>query len=41
MRAARFEIEFEVHYVFISQKLKKLIEEKSLPLGPSCDADFL
>ena len=40
MRAARSEIKFEVHHAFISQKLKKLKEEESLPFGPSCAADF-
>ena len=36
MRAACSEIQFKVHHVFISQKLKKLKEEESLPFSPSC-----
>ena len=32
---------FEVHQVFISQKLKKLKEEESLPFGPTSSADSL
>ena len=39
--AAWSEIWFEVHHVFISQKLKKLKEEESLPIGPSCAAACL
>ena len=35
MCAALAEIQLEVHHVFISQKLKKLKEEESLPFGPS------
>ena len=35
------EIQFEVHHVFMSQKLKKLKEEESQPFGPSCAADSL
>ena len=35
------EIKFEVHHVFISQKLKKLKKEKRLPFGPSCTSNFL
>ena len=41
MHTARFEIKFEVHHAFISQKLKKLKEEESLLFGPSCAANFL
>ena len=33
------EIKFEVHYTLMSQKLKKLKEEDSLPLGP-CAANI-
>ena len=33
--AAWSEIQFEVHHVFVSQKLKKLNEEESLPFGPA------
>ena len=40
MFAAWSEIKLEVSHVFISQKLKKLKEEESLPFGPSCAADF-
>ena len=32
------EIQFEVHHVFISQKLKKLKEGGNLPFCPSCGA---
>ena len=35
------EIKLEVSHVFISQKLKKLKKEESLPFGPSCAANFL
>ena len=43
MPATRSEIKFEVHqhHAFISQKLKKLQEDESLPFGPSCAVDFL
>ena len=41
MCAAWAEIQFEVHKVFISNKLKKLKEEESLPFGPTCAADCL
>ena len=41
MGAAWSEISFEVYHVFISQKLKKLKEEESLPFSPSSAADFL
>ena len=41
MPATRSEIKFEVHHAFISQKLKKLKEDESLPFGSSCAADFL
>ena len=39
--AAWSEIWFEVHQVFISQKFKKLKEEKSLPFGPTVSANSL
>jgi hypothetical protein len=39
--AAWSEIQFEVHQVFISQKLKKLKEDESLPFGPTGAADSL
>ena len=41
IHAAWFEIQYEVHHVFMSQKLKKLKEEDSQPFGPSCAADSL
>ena len=41
MRAEWSEILFEVHPVFISQKLKKVIEEESLPFSPSYAVDCL
>ena len=39
--AAWSEMQFEVHHVFISQKLKKLKEEESLPFCPTGSADSL
>ena len=42
MCAAWAEMQFEVHTsYFISQKLKKLKEEESLPFSPSGTADCL
>ena len=39
MCAAWYEIQFEVYHVFISQKLKKLKDEKRMQFGTSCAAD--
>ena len=41
IHAAWSEIQFAVHHVFMSQKLKSLKEEESQPFGPSCAADSL
>jgi hypothetical protein len=42
MCSACSEIQFQVHQVFVSQKLKiKIKEEESLPLGPTSSADIL
>ena len=41
MGAAWSEMQFEVHHGFISQKLKKLKEEESLPFFPTSSADSL
>ena len=41
MCATWSDMKFEVHHVFISQKLNKLKEEESLPFGPSCAANCL
>ena len=41
MRATWSEIKLKVHHGFISPKLKKLKEEKSLPFGKPGTANFL
>ena len=41
MGAARSDIKIGGHHAFITQKLKKLKEEESLPFSPSYAANFL
>ena len=41
MGAAWSEMQFEVHHIFISQKLKKLKEEESLPFCQTGSTDSL